>query len=303
MSTNEPLLLEESARRKLDPLMLVATKVRAGAIKGERRSTKRGMSIEFADYRNYSPGDDLRRLDWNVYARLERPYIKLLEDEEDLAVHVLLDNSASMDWPNDTTIPEDVNKLVYSRRLMAGIAYIALGTNDRLTITTLSSTGGEAFGPARGRPQSVGMLRFAHAVKSQGITDLNVALKNYTVRARRPGLCFIISDMFSPSGYLEGINTLLARGFELVLMHVLSPDEIEPPLAGDLRLIDVETGTAQEVSLDSAMRGLYMERVQEWRESIRAECSRRGMHYLPITTDTPWEKVILYDLRRLGVVK
>ena len=304
MSTNEPLLLEESARRKLDPLMLVASKVRAGAIKGERRSTKRGTSIEFADYRNYSPGDDLRRLDWNVYARLDRPYIKLLEDEEDLAVHVLLDNSASMDWPNDPGAPEDANKLLYSRRLAAGLSYIALGTNDRLTITTLSGgIEGDSFGPVRGRGQSIGMLRFAHAVRPGGITDLNTALKNYTVRARRPGLCFVITDMFSPAGYLDGFNALLGRGYELVVIHVLSPDEIEPPMAGDLRLIDVETGTAQEVSLDSTMRGMYMERVEAWREGIRAECSRRGIHYLSITTDTPWEKVILYDLRRLGVVK
>ncbi len=129
---NDALLLQETTRRKLDQLTLVARKVRAGAIKGDRRSTKRGTSIEFADYRNYAPGDDLRRMDWNVYARTDRPYIKLLEDEEDLAVHLLLDTSGSMDWPNDREIPEDYNKLLFGRRLLAGLAYIALSSNDRL---------------------------------------------------------------------------------------------------------------------------------------------------------------------------
>src|SRR4029077_3482074 len=119
-------LFDEKTRRKLEQLMLVATRVRAGAMKGERRSTKRGTSIEFADYRNYARGDDLRRLDWNIYARLERPFIKLLEDEEDLAVHVLLDTSASMEWPPEGA--RDQKKFLYAQRLTAGLAYISLVT-------------------------------------------------------------------------------------------------------------------------------------------------------------------------------
>jgi uncharacterized protein (DUF58 family) len=305
MATTEPLLLEEAARRKLDRLMLVANKVRAGAIKGERRSTKRGTSIEFADYRNYAPGDDLRRLDWNVYARTDRPYIKLLEDEEDLAVHLLLDASASMDWPSgaEFSAAEDHNKLLYARRLMAGLAYIALGTNDRLTIEVHGKQGPDSFGPSRGRGHSVSMLRYAHNVQAGGVTDLNEALRSYAVRARRPGLCFVLSDMFSPTGYLDGVNMLLGKGYEVVILHILSPDEVIPPLAGDLRLIDVETGTPQEVSLDAGMREIYVRRVEAWRDEIRAECARRGIHYLPLQTDYAWEKVILYDLRRLGLVK
>lgn len=303
MTGNQPLLLDEKIRRKLDPMMLVASKVRAGAIKGDRRSTKRGTSIEFADYRNYVQGDDLRRMDWNVYARTNRPYIKLLEDEEDLSVHILLDTSASMDWPNEDDIAEDYNKLLYGRRLMAGIGYVSLTTNDNLMLTALNSINAERFGPARGRGQSVPMLRYVHGLRGVGVTDLNSALADYSVRARRPGLCFIISDMFSPSGYIEGLNALLSRGYEVVLLHILSPDEVTPPMVGDLRLVDVESGTAQEVSLDASMRDLYEKRVNAWRADIQAECRRRGVHYLPLQTDTPFEKVILYDLRRLGIVK
>ncbi len=299
--SHDALLLEETIRRKLDRLTLVASKVRAGLIKGERRSKKRGTSIEFADYRNYAPGDDLRRLDWNVYARLERPYIKLLEDEEDLAVHVVLDASASMDWPQDGD--HNHNKLLYALRLFAAVGYIALANNDRLMMASINDAGAEGFGPARGRGQSVPMLRYAHDIKARGITDLNRVLKDYALRATRPGLCFVISDFFSPSGYIDGMNALVGKGYEVIALHILAPDEVTPGLNGDLRLVDVETGATQEVSVDSAMRDLYTRRILAWRDTIRAECTRRNVQYLPLVTDMPWERVVLYDMRRLGVVK
>lgn len=299
--TDEAILLDEQARRKLDQLMLVATRIRAGAIKGERRSIKRGTSIEFADYRNYTAGDDLRRMDWNLYARLDRPYVKLLEDEEDLAVHMILDASASMNWGAE--LSPDHHKMLFAKRLFAGLGYIALSTNDRLMMSAFSNGQAEAFGPVRGQARSVQMLRYAHGIKPQGVTDLNQMLRDYALRAGRPGLCFIISDMFSPTGYLEGVNALVGKGCEVVLIHVLAPDEVTPPLAGDLRLIDIETGVAQEVSVDATMRDLYIRRVEAWRDDIRSECTRRGVHYLPLVTDMLWEKAILYDLRRIGVVK
>lgn len=299
---SEPLLLPEKIRAKLDPLMLVATRIRAGAMKGERRSIKRGTSIEFADYRNYVPGDDLRRLDWNVYARLERPTIKLLEDEEDLAVHILLDVSASMEWIGEET-DEDEHKLLFAKRLFSGLAYISLISNDNLMLTAMSDRGLEHFGPVRGKGQTIPMLRYVRNVKGGGVTDLNVALKDYAVRAGRPGLCFIISDMFSPSGYVDGMNALLGKGFEVVVLHVLSPDEVNPPMAGDLRLVDIETGGIQEVSVDATMRSIYQQRFEMWRDEIRNECSKRGAHYLMLQTDALWERTILYDLRRLGLVK
>ncbi len=298
---DETILLDEPTRRKFDQLMLTASKVRTGAIKGERRSNKRGTSIEFADYRNYAPGDDLRRLDWNVYARLERPYVKLYEDEEDLAVHVILDASASMAYPTDESEPTH-NKFLFARRLLAGLAYIALINNDRVMLSVLHSGQMEHFGPSRGRSQTVAMLKYVHGLKANGMTDLNIALKDYATRANRPGLTVVISDMFSASGYLDGLNALLGRGHEVVLLHVLAPEEITPPLTGDLRLIDVESGQAQEVSLDAGIRDLYMRRLEAWRDEIRRECSRRGVHYLALEAGALWEKTILYDLRRVGVI-
>ncbi len=294
-------LLPERIRRRLEPLMLVARKVRVGAMKGDRRSIKRGNSIEFADYRNYTPGDDLRQLDWNVYARLERPYIKLLEDEEDLTAHLILDASASMDFPPDGAA--DQKKLLYAKRILAGLAYLSLTSNDRLILTAVNDGGSATFGPARGRGRGIAMLRFIQELGAAGITDLNIMLDDYARRARRPGLALIISDMFSPTGYVDGLKALLSRGHEVAFLHVLAPQEISPPLVGDLRLIDVETGNAQEVTVDAAMRGIYQERLSAWRDEIRGECLRRGAYYFPLVTDAPWERVILSDMRRAGLVK
>src|SRR5215831_13987947 len=150
-------LFDEKTLRKLERLTLVATRVRAGVTKGERRSTKRGTSIEFADYRDYTRGDDLRRVDWNVFARLERPFIKLLEEEEDLAVHLLLDSSASMDWPLGSEA--SVHKFTFARRVLAGLAHISLGTGDQLTVTALGQQNA-VWGPKRGRGYTLTLLDF-----------------------------------------------------------------------------------------------------------------------------------------------
>ncbi len=294
-------LLPEAIRRRLEPLMLVAKKVRVGAMKGDRRSIKRGNSIEFADYRNYVPGDDLRQLDWNIYARLERPFIKLLEDEEDLTVHLILDASASMDFPPEGEA--DQQKLLFAKRIFAGLAYVSLTSNDRLIMTAVNDGGKATFGPVRGRGRGIVMLRYIQDLGAVGITDLNIMLEDYARRTRRPGLTLIISDMFSPTGYVDGLNALLSRGHEVAFLHVLAPEEITPPLVGDLRLIDVETGAAQEVTVDASMRGIYQQRLSAWRDEIREECLRRGAYYFPLVTDAPWERVILSDMRRVGLVK
>jgi uncharacterized protein (DUF58 family) len=269
-------------------------------MKGDRRSKKRGTSVEFADYRNYSPGDDLRRLDWNVFARHDKAVVKLLEDEEDLAVHIIVDVSASMDFPKDDG-DASLNKLLYAKRLAAGISYIGLGENDRLQVTTIGA--GKTFGPSRGRTYTVQMLRFLHGLDGGGNTDLNQILSDYAARASRPGLLFIISDFFSETGYISGLNQLVGRGYEIVAIHLLSPDEVDPALGGDLRLVDSETGSPQEVSLDAGLISLYRQRLDAWRGEIRSECMKRGATYVAVTTDEPWERVILQELRRAGVVK
>ncbi len=307
MSTQR--LFDEKTLRKLEQLTLIAHKVRAGVIKGERRSTKRGTSVEFADYRNYTRGDDLRQLDWNIYARLERPFIKLLEEEEDLTVHVLLDASESMNWPQedgegsfDSAV--DVHKFRYAQRLAGALGHIGLSTGDRVVVGLLS---GERvagrWGPVRGRGQALRLMTWMESLGTGGTTDLNAALGDYGLRGGRPGLALLISDMFSPQGYVDGLSALQGRGYEVGILHLLSPDEVEPVLAGDLRLVDSETRQGQDVTVDGAMRDLYGRRLRAWRDEMAAYCLSRDVHYVAVETGTPWENVILYALRRAGVVR
>jgi uncharacterized protein (DUF58 family) len=298
-------LFDEATLRKLERLTLIANKVRVGAIKGERRSVRRGTSLEFADYRNYTRGDDLRRVDWNLYARLERPFLKLFEEEEDLAVHVIVDASASMGWPEDGEgVDESHHKFRYAMRLAGALAHIGLATGDQVSVTLLRGQAvAERWGPARGRGQTLRLLAWLEEQETGGETDLDAALTDSARRGGRPGLALVISDMLSQSGYRDGLNALQGRGNEVGLLHVLAPEEIEPPLAGDLRLVDLETGDPQDVSVDGAMRGLYRRRLLDWRDEMAAHCAGRDAHYVAIETGTPWEEVVLYELRLAGMVK
>ena len=293
------MIFEEDTIRKINRLTLVASQVRAGMLKGERRSTKRGASIEFADYRNYTAGDDLRRLDWNVFARLDRPFIKLMEEQEDLAVHILVDSSLSMDWGEGES-----NKFKYALHLAAAIASIALSSGDRLAFTLLRpGYSSPIYGPVRGAGHFLPLLELLEDRRATGETDLNRSLRDYAFSAGRPGLLFLISDLFSPSGYEAGIQALYGRGYELVVLQVLAPDEIEPALAGDLRLLDVETGLALEASLDREMLEGYRQKRSAWQNEIRIACQKRGGRYLPINTSQNWERVLLQEMRSMDVVK
>ena len=291
-------LFDQSTLAKLEQLTLVAERVRVGVMKGDRRSSKRGSSIEFADYRNYTQGDDLRRLDWNVYARLERPFIKLLEEEEDLAVHLLIDGSGSMDWGDG-----DAHKFDYARRLAGALGHIALTTGDMVMVTVLGSDTDLRWGPHRGRQNGMRLFEFLETAVCSGITDLNLSMRHYAMRNRRPGMAFILSDLLSPNGYKDGLNALQSRGYEVGLIHILSPDEIDPPLDGDLKLVDIETGQDAEITLDPNTMRLYRQRLQAWQTEIAAYCASRRAHYIPITTDKSWERLIMQTLRAKGVVK
>ncbi|MCE2488879.1 MAG: DUF58 domain-containing protein [Anaerolineae bacterium] len=298
----EARVFDERTLRRLEQVMLWSQRARAGAMKGERRSIRRGTSIEFADYRDYAYGDDLRRLDWNVYARLQRPYIKLLEDEEDLALHIFIDASVSMDWPTGEA-DGDLNKFRHAQRLAAGLAWCALASNDRTQLHGVSAAGSATFGPHRGRGHNLRLLDFIAGLQPAGEVDLDLALREQALRGARPGLFVLISDMYTPDNLTNALNELAAAGHELLLLHLLSPEELEPPLAGDLRLIDVESGGMREVSVDSNLRERYAQRLDAWRAQLRRTLLQRGGHYLFVNTETPWERVILRDLRGLGIIR
>lgn len=306
-------LFDESSLRKLEQLTLLADSVRVGSMKGDRHSRKRGSAIEFADYREYAPGDDLRRLDWNVFARLDRPFVKLTEEEEDLAVHILVDTSTSMDWPQGNDEDETgSNKLRYAILMSGALGYLALGSGDLVNVTLFNSNEFRTWGAFRGRQNGWPLIQFLEAnyeslTNRDGNlprqTSLDYFVRDYARRAKRPGLLFLITDLLASGDFRVGLNDILARGYEIVLLHLHSRDEISPNLSGDLKLIDVETNETAEITIDPLVIEEYINRMEEWHARVATWCTSRGIHYVPITTDVSWERIVMGLLREQGVVR
>ncbi len=301
-------MLSEAFLQSLRTLRLNVPRRRVGTLTGERRSVKRGRSVEFADYRNYTPGDDPRRVDWNIYARLERPYIKLFEDEEDLTTHILLDDSPSMFWqPEDdgTEAGHLAQKWLCAAQLAVVLGYVALTSGDKVVLETSSF---QRFGPKRGVASAAALIAFVErvsatdknalrAMPSGRRQTLNAWLKRYALDAR-PGLCILISDMLDEGGYAEGFNALGSSRLDVNLLHTLSPDELDPQFTGDLRLRDVETANLQDMSMDDNVLNQYRQRLATWSEEIAANVRRRGGRYHLTDTSLPLEEILLKDLRR-----
>lgn len=288
-------LFDEAFLHKLERLSILSRRAMAGQLQGERRSPKRGQSVEFADFRPYSPGDDFRRIDWNAYARLERFFLKLFVEEEDLTVHLLVDTSRSMDWGQP-------NKLWYAVRAAGALGYIALASLDRVTVSAFSQQMGEKFPPHRGKQQAMALFAFLQELSPQTDTDLAVALRGYATMTTNPGPLLLISDLLDDS-WRDGLTALAARGFETTVLHLLSPDEADPTLAGDLKLLDVETGEPVEITADYDLLARYRQGLADWQDELRAFCSGRRMNYVVVTTDLPFEELIFAFLRRRGVLR
>jgi uncharacterized protein (DUF58 family) len=296
-------LLDAPFARRLERLSLVSRKRIIGQGQGDRRSLRKGSSLEFADYRHYVEGDDPARVDWNIYSRTDTLFVRLYEEEEVLNVHVLVDASRSMDWG-------DPSKLRYARRLGAALGYVALNASNRLYVWPLSASTG-SFGPAWGRGRAAPMLNFMEDFKPSQLTtpvmpgsgsgpDLEQALGTFTGRAS--GLVVLVSDLLSAS-WEAALRRLAARPGDVVVLHTLSPQELRPALGGDVRLIDRESGAAVSVTLNNDAIRLYEQRLAAWRRTVESFCARHGMGYVPIDTATPLETLVLDVLRRRGILR
>ncbi|MGB0385445.1 MAG: DUF58 domain-containing protein [Ardenticatenaceae bacterium] len=287
-------LFNERFLRQIDQLVLISKRARAGQMQGERRSPKRGQSVEFADYRQYSRGDDFRMIDWNVYARLETLFLKLFVEEEDITVHLLVDTSRSMDWGTP-------NKLFAAQQLAGALGYIALAGLDRVTASTF---GGQMtlFPPRRGKPQAHHLFEYLLGLQASGTAELGTTLKRYAQGARNVGPLLLISDLFDAT-WEDGLRALLARRFDITVLHMLAPEELSPTLGGDLRLKDVERGSELEITVDAAMLQRYAQNLHAWQTELRRWCGARGISYATIDSSIPVEEITLNLLRQQGVVR
>ena len=293
--TNPHSLLSPELLARLERLELVSRKIFRGRMKGERRSKRKGQSVEFADFRSYVPGDDLRLIDWNLYARLDQLFLKMFLEEEDLHFFALIDASESMTFGDPT-------KWHVAKQLAAAIGYVGMCRADRVSVSALGPEGKRA--PVlRGRASLWKMLQYLESVTPGHNVSLDEGIRDFSIRTSGTGVAVLISDLMDKSGYESALRMLIARRMDVFVLHVLSPEEIDPPLRGDRKLIDIEDGDAAEITINAHVLGKYRETVQAFIDGVKQFCSRRSIVYIPVRTDVPVETIVTQYLRERGVVR
>ncbi|MFH1747247.1 MAG: DUF58 domain-containing protein [Planctomycetota bacterium] len=289
-------LLSPEFMTKLEQLEILSRKIFVGRLKGERRSKRRGESVEFADYRNYVVGDDLRFLDWNIYARLEKLQLKLFMEEEDLNITLLLDVSKSMDWGKPT-------KGLYIKRVAAALAYIGLVNYDRISIYGYSSTLAREMRGVRGRRLASQVFKFLQEMPLEGYSDFTAVAKRFAVRHTAKGVVIVLSDFMDKGGYADGLRYLLSRDLDLYVIQVLSPEEVDPTLVGDLKLRDVEDDDLAEVTISKPLLDRYKANLQSYCAELKDYCTRRGITYLFTSTRVAFDVLVMSYLRSRGLLR
>lgn len=293
--TRLPFLPPELLRR-LEQFQLLAKRRSKSTAKGERRSRARGQSVEFADYRNYTAGDDFRYLDWNLFGRLERLFLKLYEEERELPVTVFLDASESMNFGSPA-------KFDFARQIAAAVGYVALCGFDRVSVVPFPDSIENAplraaLKQVRGRKSALTFFQNLSELTSQGAATLNEALRRGALAARNSGVAIVLSDFLDPAGYDSGLTALVSRGFQVSAVQILAPEEVHPTTYGDLRLIDSETGALQEVTFGKYRLQAYQQTVRNFCQKLREFCQSRGVSFFSTTSDMPLEQLLLKQLRQ-----
>ena len=292
-------LISPDLMKRLEQLQLLARRRSKSTAKGERRSGARGQSVEFADYRTYAPGDDLRRIDWNLFGRLERLFLKLYEEERELPVTIYLDSSESMSFGR-------VSKFDFARQVAAAVGYVALCGFDRVTVEPFPLADDQAglvgeLRAVRGRRSAMRFFDNLNRLKAGGTADFNQALRLGAMKHRAQGVIVVLSDFLDPAGYEDGLKSLASRGSEVHAVQILAPEELEPSSYGDLRVIDSETGAEQEVTFGKYRLKSYRATVQNYCRRLQEYCRARGIRYQLEQSDTPIEDLLLKAMRTGGM--
>ncbi|MEZ6232948.1 MAG: DUF58 domain-containing protein [Phycisphaerales bacterium] len=287
---------------RLSGLDLTSRKIFAGKLQGERRSKKRGESVEFADHRPYVVGDDLRHIDWNIFGRLDRLFLKLFLEEEDLSLHLVIDASASSDCGEPA-------KFLYMQQLAAALGYIGLVNLNRVGVTALGARQAGDGGicgvvrDMRGRRRLQDLSRFLCGLEPEGGSDFTEACKRIVLSRRGKGVMVVLSDFFYKEGYETGLRLLIGRGYDVYAIQVLSPQELEPDITGDLRLRDMEDDDLAEVTVSAPLLKKYKQNLAAYVDGLRSFCARREITHMTVRTDTPVDVLVLDYLRKRGMLK
>lgn len=297
-----PALLTPDLLRRLEQFQLLAQRRAKSSARGERRSRARGQSVEFADYRTYVPGDDFRYLDWNLYGRLERLFLKLYEEERELPVRIFLDASESMTFG-------DPPKFLFARQVAAAVGYVALCGFDRVSVIPFPATerptpemaARGALRSVRGKKSTMEFFQNIGQLTAGGGAGLNESLRRGALEARQAGVAVVLSDFLDPGGYEAGLSALVGRGFQVNVVQILAPEELTPTIFGDLRLVDSETGGVQEVTFGRFRIRAYQQTVQNFIQRLREYCQPRGIHFFTASSATDLGDLLLKQLRQAEV--
>ncbi len=292
-------ILTPQLLRQLEQLQLLARRKSRSSAKGERRSRARGQSVEFADHRTYAHGDDFRYLDWSLYGRLDRLFVKLYEEERELPVTIFLDASESMNFG-------EPRKFDFARQVAAAIGYVALCGFDRVSVLPFPDNAEElavrsALRSVRGRKSSMQYFQNLSRITASGPAALNQALRRCALQSRQSGLAIILSDFLDPEGYEDGLSALLERGFQVDAIQILAPEELNPTSFGDLRLVDAETGGTTEVTFGRYRLRAYQDMVGNFCQKLREHCAARGVSFFSVSSDTSLEQLLLRRLKEAEV--
>jgi uncharacterized protein (DUF58 family) len=289
-------LLDPEFLHKLEQLELVSRRIFVGRMKGERKSKRRGSSVEFAEHRNYTFGDDLRHIDWNVYGRLDKLFLKLFLEEEDLHVYTLLDTSLSMEFGSPT-------KLRYGKQVAAALSFIGLVNHDRVLVDTFSARLDQGLHGIRGRSQMWRVVQYLDHLEATGQSNLTAAAREFAIRHAGKGVVVVISDFLDKHGYQDALRYLLARNMDIFVIHILSQEEVEPELVGDLRLVDCEDDDTAEITISAPLLKRYKDNLNAFVGGLKEWCTQRGITYIFTNNQFPFDKLVLNYLRQRGLVK
>jgi uncharacterized protein (DUF58 family) len=281
--------------RRLERLHLVAKRLDWTGAKGEHAVSRKGFSLEFSDYRRYQHGDDLRYVDWNIYRRHERLLLKMFTSEEELNIYLLVDTSRSMAEGAPV-------KLDYAKKVAAALGYIGLKNLDRVGGSSFSTRLHTPLTLGRGRKQILSMFRFLSKLSCSGETNLRAAAHAFTNLFPHPGFVVIVSDLFDPAGCRAALEELMAKRYQLLVIHIIDDQETQPRPRGDVALIDVEGGRERKLFLDAALVRRYQSELDGYFKEIETLCAGRGIDYLRTTTAVPFDEFVLQTLRRVSSV-
>jgi uncharacterized protein (DUF58 family) len=286
-------LFDDAFQRRLEYLAIVARKVFAGRMRAERRTKKSGSGVEFADHRDYVPGDDFRYLDWNVYRRLGRLLVRLYEEEEDLSIYIVVDCSASMAFGGG-------EKLAYAKRLAAALAYIGLSNLDRVAVLGATDRIVKRIPSSRGKARIFTVLSLLRSLEAAGTTDLGEALRTFAAEYKRRGVVVLLSDLFDPNGFERGINVLRYAKFEPLVIHVVDENDARPRVSGDVRVYDCETGDERDVTVTPKLLEQVRRAHGGYLAEIKRFCTERQVTYVAADVSVPFDDLVLSVLRRGG---